>query len=200
MSDVSPATAGQELSAPLPATPVRTLPRWLRRILAFLFVLALLALAWEGLKWLAGDPWRPESNPFGISHMPPFRTKIASDLNLPHLWDVVEAFGQPSRRNGPPLSAVLLEAALFTFRSDGGLSLGGLLGFLLHAVRPRYPAGAGCMPYAVASQTVPILAIAPMVVIWLKAGWTRRRDRRLPDLLSRGHQYPARLRSPTRWP
>ena len=46
MSDVSPATAGQELSAPLPATPVRTLPRWLRRILAFLFVLALLALAW----------------------------------------------------------------------------------------------------------------------------------------------------------
>lgn len=173
MSDVSPATAGQELSAPLPATPVRTLPRWLRRILAFLFVLALLALAWEGLKWLAGDPWRPESNPFGISHTPPFRTKIASDLNLPHLWNIVEAFGQPSRRNGPPLSAVLLEAALFTFREAiAGFLLGGLLGFLLGTLFAHVTLlERGCMPYVVASQTVPILAIAPMVVIWLKAGW-----------------------------
>jgi NitT/TauT family transport system permease protein len=29
----------------------------------------------------------------------------------------------------------------------------------------------GCMPYVIASQTVPILAIAPMVIIWLQAGW-----------------------------
>jgi NitT/TauT family transport system permease protein len=29
----------------------------------------------------------------------------------------------------------------------------------------------GLMPYVVASQTVPILAIAPMVVVWLQAGW-----------------------------
>lgn len=173
MSDVSPATAGQELATPRPATPVRALPRWLRRTLAFLFVLALLALAWEGLKWLAGDPWRPESNPFGISHTPPFRAKIASDLNLPHLWDIVEAFGQPSRRNGPPLSAVLLEAALFTFREAiAGFLLGGLLGFLLGTLFAHVTLlERGCMPYVVASQTVPILAIAPMVVIWLKAGW-----------------------------
>ena len=173
MSEVSPATAGQDVAARHSVTPVRTLPRWLRRVLAFLLVLALLALAWEGLKWLAGDPWRPESNPFGISHTPPFRAKIASDLNLPHLWDVVEAFGQPSRRNGPPLSAVLLEAALFTFREAiAGFLLGGLLGFLLGTLFAHVTLlERGCMPYVVASQTVPILAIAPMVVIWLKAGW-----------------------------
>ena len=27
------------------------------------------------------------------------------------------------------------------------------------------------LPYIVASQTIPILAIAPMVVVWLKSGW-----------------------------
>ena len=27
------------------------------------------------------------------------------------------------------------------------------------------------LPYIVASQTIPILAVAPMVVVWLKAGW-----------------------------
>lgn len=173
MSEVSPATAGQDVAARRSATPARTPPRWLRRVLAFLLVLALLALAWEGLKWLAGDPWRPESNPFGISHTPPFRAKIASDLNLPHLWDIAEAFGQPSRRNGPPLSAVLLEAALFTFREAiAGFLLGGLLGFLLGTLFAHVTLlERGCMPYVVASQTVPILAIAPMVVIWLKAGW-----------------------------
>lgn len=173
MSDVSPLAAGQETASPRSLWPAGTAPRWLRRMLAFLLVLALLALAWEGLKWFAGDPWRPENNPFGLSHSPPFRAKIASDLNLPHLWDIAEAFGQPSRRNGPPLSAVLLEAALFTFREAViGFLLGALLGFLLgtlfaHVVLLER----GCMPYVVASQTVPILAIAPMVVIWLKAGW-----------------------------
>ena len=27
------------------------------------------------------------------------------------------------------------------------------------------------LPYIVASQTIPILAVAPMVVVWLKSGW-----------------------------
>lgn len=27
------------------------------------------------------------------------------------------------------------------------------------------------MPYVVASQTIPILALAPIIILWLKAGW-----------------------------
>jgi NitT/TauT family transport system permease protein len=150
-----------------------SLPRPLRQVISFLFVLFLLALAWESLKWIGGDPWFPEANPFGIAHTPPLRIKVASDLNLPHLWDIYEAFGNPSRRNGPPLGAVLFEASLYTFREAvTGFLLGTLLGLLLGTVFAHVtPLERGCMPYVVASQTVPILAIAPMVIIWLKAGW-----------------------------
>ena len=58
--------------------------RLFRQTLSFLVLLLLLALLWEGAKWLAGDPWRPENNPFGLTHTPPLRWKVTSDLNLPH--------------------------------------------------------------------------------------------------------------------
>jgi len=150
-----------------------SLPGPLRNVLSFLLVLVLLGVAWEGLKWIGGDPWFPDANPFGIAHTPPFRFKIASNLNLPHLWDIAEAFGNPSRRNGPPLSTVLLEASIYTFREAVvGFLLGSLLGLVLGTVFAHVSVlERGCMPYVVASQTVPILAIAPMVIIWLKAGW-----------------------------
>lgn len=139
----------------------------------FLLVIAVIVVAWEGLKWIAGDPWWPDSNPFGISHHPPLDIKIASDLNLPHVWTIIEAFGNESRRNGPPLIAVLFDAALFTLREAfAGFALGSLIGFLLGILFAHVRLfERGCMPYVVASQTVPILAVAPMVIIWLKAGW-----------------------------
>ncbi|MCB0739442.1 MAG: hypothetical protein KDC92_18195, partial [Bacteroidetes bacterium] len=60
----------------------------LRQIISILILLLLLAVVWEGIKWIGGDPWRVENNPFGIEHNPPLRFKVASDLNLPHLWDI----------------------------------------------------------------------------------------------------------------
>lgn len=145
----------------------------LRRTLSVLLLVAALAFIWEGVKWVGGDPWRPESNPLGISHEPPLDFKVASDLNLPHLWEIAAAFGNPARRNGPPLREILFDAALFTFREAVvGFLLGGLLGFLLGVLFAHVGLlEQGCMPYVVASQTIPILAIAPMVIIWLKAGW-----------------------------
>lgn len=145
----------------------------IRQTLSFLGLLLLLALVWEGAKWIGGDPWRPDNNPLGIMHNPPFRWKITSDLNLPHLWEIGGAFDNPSRRNGPPLWAVLVDASLYTFREAiVGFLFGSLLGLLLGTlfVHSRL-LERGCMPYVVASQMVPILAIAPMVIIWLKAGW-----------------------------
>ena len=147
--------------------------RLFRQTLSFLVLLLLLALLWEGAKWLAGDPWRPENNPFGLTHTPPLRWKVTSDLNLPHLWEIGGAFDNPSRRNGPPLWALLFDAAIFTFREAlVGFLFGSLLGLLLGVLFVHFRLlERGCMPYVVASQTVPILAIAPMVIIWLKAGW-----------------------------
>jgi NitT/TauT family transport system permease protein len=151
----------------------RRLARHRLRIVSVVLLLVALALVWEGVKWIGGNPWRPDANPFGITHDPPFRWKAASDLNLPHLWDIGRAFAQPARRNGPPLSTLLVEAALFTFREAfAGFVAGALLGLVLGTVFARSRLlERGMMPYVVASQTVPILAIAPMVIIWLKAGW-----------------------------
>lgn len=151
----------------------RRLPKVVRQAVSLLLLLLLLALVWEGAKFVGGNPWRPDDNPFGITHDPPFRLKVVSDLNLPHLWNVLNTFAQPARRNGPPLYTILASAALFTFREALiGFAFGSLLGLALGTLFAHYDLlERGCMPYVVASQTVPILAIAPMVVIWLQAGW-----------------------------
>ncbi|MEZ4868354.1 MAG: ABC transporter permease subunit [Caldilineaceae bacterium] len=155
-----------------PVTVIR-IRKTIRQGLSFLTLLALIALLWEGAKWLGGDPWRPESNPFALTHDPPFRWKVTSDLNLPHIWEIGSAFSNPARRNGPPLGSVLVSAAFYTLREAVvGFGFGAALGLLLGTLFVHYRLlERGCMPYVVASQTVPILAIAPMVIIWLKAGW-----------------------------
>jgi NitT/TauT family transport system permease protein len=98
--------------------------------------------------------------------------KITNNLNLPHLQDIAEAMTQPARRNGPVLLVrILFEAALNTWTEAAvGFAAGALLGFLLGTLFAHSGLmERGLLPYVVASQTVPILAIAPMVVIWLGA-------------------------------
>ncbi|MXX50329.1 MAG: ABC transporter permease [Chloroflexi bacterium] len=99
--------------------------------------------------------------------------KILNDLNLPHLQMIAEAFAQPARRNGELLLArILADAGLYTFsEAIFGFAFGAALGFVLGALFAHSRLlERGLLPYVVASQTVPILAIAPMVVIWLGAG------------------------------
>ncbi len=99
--------------------------------------------------------------------------KILNDLNLPHLQMIAEAFLQPARRNGELLLLrILADAGLYTFsEAIFGFVFGACLGFILGTVFAHSPLlERGLLPYVVASQTVPILAIAPMVVIWLGAG------------------------------
>ena len=98
--------------------------------------------------------------------------KILNDLNLPHLQMIAEAFLQPARRNGEfLLLRILSDAGLYTFsEAIFGFLFGAALGFVLGSLFAHSPLmERGLLPYVVASQTVPILAIAPMVVIWLGA-------------------------------
>lgn len=162
------------ISVPSPATRSKPrLPRPVRQALSLLFLLLLIAFAWEGVKWIGGDPWRPDTNPWGLEHNPPYRFKVASDLNLPHLWEIGRTFAEPARRNGPPLASLLASSAFFTFREAVvGFAAGSLLGLALGVLFAHSGLlERGCMPYVVASQTIPLLAIAPMVIIWLQAGW-----------------------------
>jgi NitT/TauT family transport system permease protein len=149
----------------------------LRVALAWLLIVVVLLIAWEGAKWLFGDPWRIHASllglPIDIEHDPPFEARIATDLSLPHVWEVLGAFVEPAQRNGPPLGAILVGQTLFTFREALiGFAVGGLLGLLLGIgfVHSRL-AERAFVPYVVASQTVPILAISPLIVVATKAGW-----------------------------
>ncbi len=101
--------------------------------------------------------------------------RVFNDLNMPHLQSVAGAFMQPARRNGPVLLARILAGnAIYTWSEAAlGFAFGAALGFVLGAVFAHFKLlERGLLPYVVASQTVPILAIAPMVVIWLGAGPT----------------------------
>jgi NitT/TauT family transport system permease protein len=67
---------------------------------------------------------------------------------------------------------VLLEAALYTFGealAGYGLGCGG--GVLVAALASRFPASAGVvLPYAIASASVPIVALAPLAIVWFGIG------------------------------
>jgi NitT/TauT family transport system permease protein len=135
-----------------------------RRIATTVIVVAALWGIWEGYKWLwqtTGWTW-----PFAVD-----------DTTMPHLYDIVAAFWQPTTTGGPPLIHSLLDAAWFTMKEAiAGFLLGATIGFLLAvALSQSRLLERGILPYIVASQTVPILAIAPMVVVGLGskgiAGW-----------------------------
>ena len=136
-----------------------------RSVLSFLVVIGALTVLWEVVKLLGGDP--------SEAWTPPFQWTVASDLNMPHVWDIAASFVEPAQRNGPPLGLVLVNAGIFTFREAfGGFVFGALLGLALAIVFVHSQLlERALVPYVVASQTVPIIAIAPVVVIWLRGGW-----------------------------
>ena len=93
---------------------------------------------------------------------------------MPHWQNIAEQLLQPARRNGPLLLVgILAEAAFFTWREAFvGFVAGSLLGFVLGMLFAHSKLlERALLPYAIASQTVPILAIAPMIVSALGAGW-----------------------------
>jgi NitT/TauT family transport system permease protein len=65
-----------------------------------------------------------------------------------------------------------LQTRFTIYEAIVGFLIGGLAGFALGVVFAHSRLlERGCLPYLVASQTIPILAIAPMVVIWLGRGF-----------------------------
>jgi NitT/TauT family transport system permease protein len=122
-------------------------------------------LIWEGLKAF-GSANRYAVNIAGT----PVDLSVFNDTKLPHLADILIAFGEPAQRNGPPLIRTLIDLGSFTLSEAVlGFIIGGLLGFVLAVIFAHSSLlQRGLLPYVVASQTVPILAIAPMVVIWMR--------------------------------
>ena len=116
----------------------------------------LLVGLWELYRWIwssAGWTW-------------PF---VVDATSMPHVWTILKAFGQPAQVNQPALITLLLHKSLFTAKEAVvGFGLGAVIGFTLGVVLAHSRLlQRGFMPYIVGSQTIPILAIAPMVVVWV---------------------------------
>jgi len=136
----------------------------LGRIGIFLAFLALLLIAWEGVKLLGGDPWRSDGK---VVWDPPLDIWFASNLMLPHVWDIWRALADPVQRGTEQsLAAFLIGAAFYTWREAAiGFVAGAVIGIALAAlfVHSRL-AERAFVPYVIASQTIPIVALAPMIV------------------------------------
>ncbi len=88
---------------------------------------------------------------------------------MPRLQDIVSRLWEPAATEQPALAHVLVTKALFTAReAAAGFVIGAIVGIAIGTVfHFSNLLRRGFQPYVVGSQTVPILAIAPMVVIWL---------------------------------
>jgi NitT/TauT family transport system permease protein len=128
----------------------------LARLGTMAIVLVALCSLWEAFKWV-GETTGLRLGSFEVN-----------DKTFPHLYDIVGQLFEPSRRNGPLLIEVLWDAALFTAKEAAvGFALGASVGFLLGVLLAHSRLlQRGFLPYIVASQTIPILAVAPMVVVW----------------------------------
>jgi NitT/TauT family transport system permease protein len=126
------------------------------RALLLLVVLAVLWGLWEGWHWIGTRfslTW-----PFAVN-----------DVTMPHLHRIVQALFEPAQVNGPWLIQILWHDALFTAKEAVlGFAMGAVIGFAIAvALSQSRLLERGIIPYVVASQTVPLLAIAPMVVVGL---------------------------------
>lgn len=145
--------------------------RGLRRAVMFVLALVLVATCWELYKALGPDDG---GEILGWRLIP--RT---SDRAMPHTWEMVERLFDPEvRGDDTPIWQAVLGYSWYTFRmAFVGLVLGGLFGAALAVVMARFKVvERGLLPYVIASQTVPLIALAPQVAAlggnWELPKWT----------------------------
>ena len=88
---------------------------------------------------------------------------------MPHVWEMLSRYADPERRgSSTPIAVIVLQGAWFTFRiAIVGFAIGTLLGLGLAVLMARFKVvERGLLPYLVISQTVPLIALAPLVVSW----------------------------------
>lgn len=122
---------------------------------SLLWALAGIALAvvmWEAVKWLGGVL----SLPFDTS-----------DQAMPHVWTMAAGFSQPEVRGSDTsvFQAVLAATIRSLLIALGGFLIGVAVGLFLAIVMQRFAfMERGLLPFVIASQTVPLIALAPLIV------------------------------------
>ena len=139
---------------------------------ALLGVLAivLVGVVWELYKlfgpvegWILGED--PEVRNSGLRLLP--RT---TDLAMPHVWEMFERLASPitAAENALPLWLAVLLAALFSLAvAAAGWAIALVVGFALALLMQRFRlAESAVLPLVILSQTVPLIALAPLVKGW----------------------------------
>jgi NitT/TauT family transport system permease protein len=134
----------------------------MRRVLLGVAGVLLVALLWEAYKFTG-----PENGVViaGTRVLP--RT---SDLAMPHVWEMLARLASGTTRapSADPLWFTVAEAALVTLGIAAvGWLVGVLVGLALAILMLRWQlAQASLLPWVVLSQTVPLIAFAPLVRSW----------------------------------
>jgi NitT/TauT family transport system permease protein len=134
----------------------------LRRGAMLLLALVLLAACWELYKLVIPD----DGVKLGSSLILP----RSDDASMPHLSEIVNVFGQQEvagGTGGTVLSSVI-DSLWYSLRlAAAGFAVGVVVGFLLALAMQRLRiVERALLPYVVLSQTVPLIALAPLVYGW----------------------------------
>ncbi len=137
----------------------------MRRAFSALIGLLVLVALWEGYK-AVGNP--DGTVLFGVRVLP-----RADDLSMPHVWDMLTRLGRPELTGGRPVWQVVLSATLFTLGVTAvGFVAGAVIGLLLAVAMQRFRiVERGLLPYVILSQTVPLVALAPLIAGWGGTVW-----------------------------
>ena len=94
---------------------------------------------------------------------------------LPHVHEILGEFLRPGAGGTPWLWIMAHNAGYTALESVAGFALGAATGFGLAVLfASSRLLERGLLPYVMVSQTVPILAVAPMVVVWLGTSWVSK--------------------------
>ena len=135
--------------------------RSIYRTSMFVLSVVLVGVLWELYKLIG-----PEDGGklFGAAVLP-----RSNDTAMPHIWSMLTRYGRPEVRGSDrQIWSVVLAGAWYSFRlSVAGFAIGATIGVGLSVLMARFKmVERGLLPYLVVSQTVPLIALAPLIVSW----------------------------------
>ena len=143
-----------------------TTKRMLRTAVTVTVAVVILVALWEGYKWVGdqtGGTWPGTTVDLPVT---------SNDITMPHVGDIVGELFDDIRagRQTMPMTLYLARKAAVTFlEATIGFTLGVVVGMGLAVLMLRWRfAERGLLPWINVSQTVPLIALAPIVVTWAR--------------------------------
>ena len=140
--------------------------RMLRTAATMAVAVVVLVALWEGYKWVGdqtGGTWPGTTVDLPVT---------SNDITMPHVADIAGELFDDIRdgRQTMPMTLYLAKKAAVTFlEATIGFTLGVVVGMGLAVLMLRWRfAERGLLPWINVSQTVPLIALAPIVVTWAR--------------------------------